>query len=246
MTEFFGDYHTHTTFSHGKATVAQNAQEAALKGFREIAVTDHGFRHAAYNAKRRFLPLMRKEADEAAAAYGIGVLLGIEANITGRGAIDLKPRDFQALDIVLCGYHKFVIPARAPDLFHFSRVNLFGGRKLIGRNTDLYLSVIEKYRIDVITHINYVMPIDLERVAKACAETGTMIELNGKRINFSDEEFRAMAAAGVRFIVNSDAHRSGKVGDFALPLELLKRVPIPKEQIANLNKRPIFRSQRKR
>ena len=48
--DFYGDYHTHSPFSHGKATIAENAAEAAAKGFKEIAVTDHGFRHVMYNA----------------------------------------------------------------------------------------------------------------------------------------------------------------------------------------------------
>lgn len=244
--EFYGDYHTHTTFSHGRATIAQNAAEAAAKGFKEIAITDHGFRHVTYNVTRRSVPLMQRQIAQASARYGVNVLFGMETNITGRGGIDLKPSDFEFLDVVLCGYHRFVVPLKPRDLFHFARVVLFNPKKLISRNTDLYLSVIEKYDIDVITHINYSMLVDCERVAKACADTGTMLELNGKRINFSDDEFRAMAATGVQFIVNSDAHSRGKVGDFAAPLELLKRVPIPESQIANLNKKPIFRSQKKR
>lgn len=243
--DFYGDYHTHTTFSHGKATIAQNAQEAAAKGFREIAITDHGFRHVTYNVTRRSVPRMQRQIAEAAKQCGVDVLFGMETNITGRGRIDLKPSDMEFLDIVLCGYHKFVVPLKPRDFFHFARVALLNPKRLIARNTDLYLSVIEKYDIDVITHINYSMFVDCEKVAKACAQTGTMIELNGKRINFSDDEFRAMAAAGAQFIVNSDAHRQGKIGDFTAPLELLKRVPIPETQIANLGKRPVFRSQKK-
>jgi len=239
---FYGDYHTHTTFSHGKATVAEMAEEAVRKGFKEIAVTDHGFRHVAYNVTRRSVPEMRRQVAEAAKLFDIDILLGMETNIIGRGKIDLRPSDFDFLDVVLCGYHKFVVPLNPRDLFHFSQVVLFGGKRLIRRNTDLYLSVIEKHDIDVITHINYAMPVDVERVARACKETGTMLELNGKRIKFSDDEFRAMAATGVQFIVNSDAHTQDRVGDFTQPLELLKRVPIPEAQIANLNKRPVFRS----
>ena len=242
--DFYGDYHTHSPFSHGKATIAENAAEAAAKGFKEIAITDHGFRHVMYNVKRRSVPEMQRQIAEAAKQSGVGVLFGMETNITGYGKLDLRPSDFEFLDIVLCGYHKVVVPLNLREFFHFSRVLFFGGKKLISRNTDMYLSVIEKYDIDVITHIGYGMPVDTERVARACKDAGTMLELNGKRINFSDDEFRAMAETGVQFIVNSDAHIQGRIGDFALPLALLNRVPIPESQIANLNKRPVFRSQR--
>ena len=44
----FGDYHTHTTYTHGKSTVEENVQQAELLGLKEIAITEHsykGFNH---------------------------------------------------------------------------------------------------------------------------------------------------------------------------------------------------------
>ncbi len=249
--DFYGDYHTHTPYSHGKGTILQNAEAAAAKGFKQVAITDHGFRHMAYNAKRRFVPDMQKEIAAAKQACGIDVLFGLETNITGMGAIDIRPSDYEFLDIILCGYHKFVAPKRARDFRHFFGNLMFYGRewhtkKWLQRNTDVYRSVIESYKIDVITHINLGMRVDCRQVAALCKETGTMIELNGKGIAFTDDELRAMIETGVQFIVNSDAHSADRVGDFSVPLALLQRVPVPEAQIANLNKKPVFRSQKDR
>ena len=36
------DYHTHTIFSHGKGTIADNVEAARSKGLKGIAITDHG------------------------------------------------------------------------------------------------------------------------------------------------------------------------------------------------------------
>ena len=36
------DYHTHTTFSHGKGSIEDNVKEAVKKGLKAIAITDHG------------------------------------------------------------------------------------------------------------------------------------------------------------------------------------------------------------
>lgn len=248
--DFYGDYHTHTPYSHGKGKIEENVRRAAALGFKQVAITDHGFRHMMYNVKRRHVPAMQKEIAEAAERYKIDVLMGLETNITGMGAIDLKPSDYEFLDIVLCGYHKFVAPRRLRDFRHFFGNLIFNKsewheKKWLSRNTDVYRSVIEKYKIDVITHINLDMPVDTVKVAKVCAETGTMIELNGKRIAFSDDQFRGMIETGVQFIVNSDAHRPERVGDFGPPLELLSRVPVPENRIANLNKKPVFRSHKK-
>ena len=34
-----GDYHTHTTYTHGKSTVEENVEQAELLGLKEIAIT---------------------------------------------------------------------------------------------------------------------------------------------------------------------------------------------------------------
>ena len=46
--KILGDYHTHTTFSHGKGKVLDNALSAKEKGLAEIAIADHGFGHLLY------------------------------------------------------------------------------------------------------------------------------------------------------------------------------------------------------
>ena len=55
------DYHTHTQYSHGKDTVLDNALEAKAKGFKEIAITDHGFNHMAYGVLRKCLPELKND-----------------------------------------------------------------------------------------------------------------------------------------------------------------------------------------
>ena len=62
---YFGDYHTHTTFSHGTGSVEDNVASARALGLKEIAITDHGFGHMAYAVKRSAFPVMR------ARAYGL-------------------------------------------------------------------------------------------------------------------------------------------------------------------------------
>ena len=59
--QIFGDYHTHTTFSHGKGKVLENALNAKENGLTEIAIADHGFGHLLYGMKRKDLPALRQE-----------------------------------------------------------------------------------------------------------------------------------------------------------------------------------------
>ena len=52
------DYHTHTTFSHGKGSIEDNVKEAVKKGLKAIAITDHGPGHMTYGIKREDVPVI--------------------------------------------------------------------------------------------------------------------------------------------------------------------------------------------
>ncbi len=251
---FFGDYHTHTVFSHGKGTIEENIVRAREIGLKEIAITDHGFRHVTYNVRRADFHFMIREVGAARKKYpDMKIFLGLETNLSGLdGDVDIMPEDMESLDILLCGYHKFVWPRHIKEYprTYFANLVYDGIRYTppyqVRRNTDAYIKALERYDIDVLTHINYGMRINCLEVAKAAAHYGTYIELNGKHINISDSDLMKMAEAGIQFIVNSDAHSIRKIGDFSRQYAYLKRLDIPHELIANLGKTPVFRSRIKR
>ena len=58
------------------------------------------------------------------------------------------------------------------------------------------------------------MDVDLDEVFKACARTGTALEINGSphRRDLPDEHLRRAKAAGVKFAVDSDAHSVVQLG----------------------------------
>ena len=45
------DHHTHTTYSHGKGSILDNARVAHEKGLKSIAITDHGPGNFLYGMK---------------------------------------------------------------------------------------------------------------------------------------------------------------------------------------------------
>lgn len=245
----FGDYHTHTKYSrrnHGKGTVLENASVAQDKGLKQIAITDHGFNHFAYGVRRRDIPAVKEDILNAREVTGVDILLGVEANlISDAGDVDVEEQDFEFLDILLMGYHKLVKFIHKRDYFNFLLANKFGSpyapsRERLNRNTTAFLKALDKYPIDVITHLNYGCPTDTLAVARLAKEKGTLIELNGKRINFTDQELLIMANEGVKFIVNSDAHSPDRVGECNNALNLIFRLNLPISQIVNIDKLPRF------
>ena len=100
----FGDYHTHTTYSHGKGGIIDNAIAAKNKGLKEIAITDHGFSHKTFGIKRSDLKNMIVDCEKATKATGVKVLLGVEENLISLdGKIDINQKDLETLQIVNAG-----------------------------------------------------------------------------------------------------------------------------------------------
>lgn len=244
------DYHTHTPYSHGKNTVLENAVAAKAKGLKEIAITDHGFNHILFGLKRKKLSSLRAEIEEAKKLTGINVLMGMESNLISiDGETDMKQSDLRFFDIYLCGIHEVLRYKSFSDMYkilikNYSAYKL-GRRpsdKVIENTTKAYINIIKNNPIDIITHINFKCCCNLEEVAKCCADYGTYIEINTKKRHISAEELNMMAATGVRFVIDSDAHSASRVGDTKIAEEILAQASVPLEQIDNIDGRlPKFR-----
>ncbi len=240
------DYHTHTTYSHGKGSVMDNAVAARDKGIKGIAITDHGFSHPAFGMKRRKLKQMKLDCENAEKATGVSVLLGIESNIRGQsGKIDAEPRDYENLDLIAAGLHKFIYYDHFYDYLRLlgdtsicSWLKIKPSKSLINYTTRVYVNAIKNNPIDILTHINYLVFCDPKTVAECCADYGTYLEISTKKVHLSDEQWEEVLKTNVKFIISSDAHSPDRIGDTKLFEELNARVPIPPERIVNIGENP--------
>ena len=244
------DYHTHTPYSHGKNTVLENARAAKKAGLKQIAITDHGFNHLLFGLKRKRLGDLRAECLEAEKLTGVRVLMGMESNLISiEGETDMKVSDLSYFDIYLCGIHEVLKYKHFSDMYNIMMKNYAAyklGKKpsqtVIDNTTKAYVNAIKNNPIDILTHINYKCYCNLEEVAKVCADYGTYIEINTKKRHVSAEELNLMASTGVKFVIDSDAHSSDRVGDTKIAEEILKNAEIPLEMIDNIDGRlPKFR-----
>lgn len=242
-----GDYHTHTIFSHGKGTIEDNVKVAQQKGLKEIAIADHGFEHKLYNIKRSDVPVMRGQIEDLKNKYNINIYLGIESNLIGEdGTIDITKDEEKQFDVIIMGYHKMIKANTLKDRFNFFMHNdlrkIFNTKKVIQKNTDAYLRALDKNNIDIISHLNYGMPVDAPQIAKLANQKGTYIELNGKRTIFSQEDIDKMIELETKFIMDSDAHSPQKIGECNHPMNFALMHNIPTKLIVNLNELPKFKN----
>ena len=244
------DYHTHTPYSHGKNTVLENAKAAQKLELKQIGITDHGFNHLLFGLKRKKLGDLRQEIDEAEKQTGVKVLMGMESNlISVDGDTDMRKTDLEYFDLYLCGIHEVLKYKSFSDFYNIMVKNYFSykfGKKpsenIVKTTTKAYINAIKNNPIDILTHINYKCYCDLVEVAKCCADYGTYIEINTKKRHISPQELNAMAATGVKFVIDSDAHSADRVGDTKIADELLSEAEIPLSSIENIDGNlPTFR-----
>ena len=244
------DYHSHTTYSHGKGSIADNTLVASQKGLEILAITDHAVRHPFIGVNRKKYDTIRKDLQEVQSRYpDLTLLMGMEANILGMaGDLDVTEEDAKLLDIVIAGYHLTSFPYKFSDYFNITLNALtkyaFKSTKgQIARNTSMYVNAIKRHKIDILTHPGFRLDIDYKEVGKACSDYGTYVELSSRHRTPNDDNIESLMATDCIFVLNSDAHRSGDVGSCEFAKSLVERYSIPKERIANIDgKRLVLRS----
>ena len=239
-----GDYHTHTTFSHGIGSIEDNVKVAIEKGLREIAICDHGPGHFLYGVKKKNLPVMRREIDRLNKKYedeDINILLGVEANLIGfDGSIDMDDELIGYTDILLLGYHYGIVPnsLRAGIEFYIknpiSKVTGLGEKAAIDLNTLAFIKAINKYPVDFITHPGAKVKLNIKELAKQASKVGTSLEINSKHGELSVENIKIAIETDVDFIVNSDAHKPEDVGNIRKSLIRIKKAGLGLDRIKNI------------
>ncbi|MGI5849789.1 MAG: PHP domain-containing protein [Christensenellales bacterium] len=226
------DYHTHTLHSHGKGSVQDNVEAAIKRGLVTVGIADHSISHYAYGVKKGRLGEYIAYIENAKRVYSdrIRIQTGIELNLTGLdGSIDLpKGYDF---DTMILGYHKTAICKDFKTAWTFFTGSRFGRALEITR---AYMLAIQKWHIDIVAHPGYGVPVDYQLLAKACADYGTLFEINNKHTDLTAEDLQLAALTGVKFVVSSDAHTPQEVGFAPQAIALAERAGLTSRQIVNV------------
>jgi len=212
-----GDLHTHSHWSaDGKNTLAEMLEAAVARGYEYYAVTDHShyLRDGRLDAQLEEIDALRKRFPE------LTILAGVEANIRSNGEVDMADEDLAKLDWVVASVHN------APD----------------NRPTERVLEAMENPYVDCIGHltgrrINKRPPrdVDVERVISGALATGTLLEMNGQpdRLDLRDVHARAAKEAGLKLVLNSDAHQIRAQGYVELAVAQARRGWLTKADVAN-------------
>ena len=210
-----GDLHCHTTWSDGRASVAEMGRAAQERGYDYVAICDHT---PAVGAVRGLTPDdVRRQAEEIAAANELlapfRVLRGIECDILPDGRLDLPDDVLAELDWVQASVHggqrmpRREMTKRVEEALRNPHVRCLShptGR-LIGRRPENAL--------------------DLDHIYGVALEEGVALEVNGlaPRLDLSGEHVRRALRAGVRIVCSTDAHSTRGLENMTLSVQTARR-----------------------
>jgi DNA polymerase (family 10) len=220
-----GDLHSHTIASDGHNTILEMAHAARARGYGYLAITDHSASHGFGNAvsAEQLRRQIERVHEANAATEGIELLAGSEVNILPDGSLDYDDQLLAELDWVIASVHT-----------SFSM-----GEQAM---TERMVAAIEHPLVDAIGHptgrlIERRAPyaLDLDAVFAAAAAAGTMLEINANpdRRDLSDVHARAAVRAGVRIVIDSDAHRIATLANMRWGVLTARRAWLRSEDVAN-------------
>ena len=194
---------------------------AARRGYAYYAMTDH--------APNLFFQRMTDEKMLAqrervrAMDSEIELLHGTELNIAPDGSVDWDEEFLAGFDICVASVHSNFDQPRA-------------------EMTRRFVTACENPRVNIIGHpttrrIGRRPPVDVDfgELFRACARTGTALEINAspQRLDLPSDHIRAARDAGVKFAIDSDAHSVADLGDMPYGVGTAQRGWLTPDDVIN-------------
>ena len=223
-----GDLHTHTTWSDGKDTLEAMVARAVEKGYEYYAVCDHSHRLRAERLEQQ-----SEAIDELDELVPLTLLKGIEVNIRVNGELDVADEDLSGRDWVVASVHNGF--DKSP--------------------TERVMAAMESPYVDCIGHVTNrkigqraPSEIDVERLIEKALETGTFLEINSQpdRLDLTDVHARAAREAGLKLVIDSDAHQLSALDYLELGVGQARRAWLTKDDVVNTRSLAQLRRLRKK
>ena len=197
-----GDLHSHTDLTDGQESLESMVAAARAKGYAYYAITDHAPDLVMQRMTDEKMLAQRQQVRALAARLQADggrpmvLLHGTELNIGPDGSVDW-PGDFLAgFDVCVASVHS-----------HFDLPRAEMTRRFVTACENPYVNIIGHPLTRKIGRRPPV-DVDLPELYRACARTGTALEINAHpaRLDLPSEHIRAARDAGVKFAIDTDSH----------------------------------------
>ena len=221
-----GDLHTHTDLTDGVASLEVMVAAAERRGYEYYAITDH----APNLIMQRMTDekMLAQRAQVRALDASLELLHGTELNIGPDGSVDweaagLGGQGLAGFDLCVASVHSHFEQPRA-------------------EMTRRFITACENPHVNIIGHptarrIGKRPPVDVDfgELFRACARTGTALEINAspQRLDLPSDHIRAARDAGVKFAIDSDAHSVSDLGNMPYGVGTAQRGWLTPDDVIN-------------
>jgi len=227
--EIKGDFHIHSNWDGGADSIEQIAAAAQKLGYEYVGISDHTkFLKIENGLDEKQLLRQRKEIEKInknfqSSGSKFRILQGCEANVMNDGSIDIAAEVLAQLDYVIAGVHsslkmeKDEMTARIITAMKNPNVDIIShptGR-LIGRR--------DEYQFD------------FDKILEVAKQTGTILEIDSypSRLDLKDINIKKAVEAGVKMVINTDAHQIDQMRYMNLGISQARRGWAEKKDIIN-------------
>jgi DNA polymerase (family 10) len=228
-TDLKGSLHNHSTWSDGHQRPGDIARSMIDLGLAYWAVTDHskssfqanGLDAARIREQLKEINAVNAQLEKDGAEFRL--LSGVEVDILKDGSLDLPDDLLAELDVVIASIHQSFNLSEAENTQRLIHAAGNPYVHMLGHLTGRLLLEREPYKL------NHQAVID------ACAQTGTLIELNAHPLRF-DMDWRHWPyakAKGVKCVINCDAHRLEHAGYLRLGAGIARKGWLTKDDVVN-------------
>jgi DNA polymerase (family 10) len=224
-----GDLQTQTNWTDGANSIEDMAREAKRHGLQYVAVTDHtkGLAMTGGCDEKKLRKQMAAIDELNTKGLGIRLLKGAEVNINKDGTLDIDDETLAMLDVVGVAVHAHFNLSRDDQTRRVVRAMENPHADILFHPTGRLIGKREAYDIDI------------DEVIKTAKRTGTVLEIDAfpDRMDLKDEHARKAVEAGVKLVIDSDAHHTNHFGVLHYGVAVARRGWVRKSDV--LNTRPV-------
>lgn len=225
LNDIRGDLHMHTTWSDGAQSIEEMVNQARLKGYDYITITDHSkFLRVANGLNETKLRKQREEINRLNEKYAdIHIFAGVEMDILPDASLDFDNKFLQEMDFVIGAIHSSFSQSEDKIMSRLYAALECPYVSLIAHPTGRLIGRRDGYAIDI------------EKLIERAGETGTALEINANpnRLDLSAEWVRKAQEAGVSVAINTDAHSFHMLEHMKYGVGTARRGWLQKETILN-------------
>lgn len=224
-----GDLHCHSDWDGGANSILEMSRRAREMGYEYLGITDHTkFLKIEHGLNEKQLSQQRKEIDKLNERLKIKneefrILQGAETNILNDGSIDIHDRALKNLDYAIAGIHSSFKMEKTKMTERIIKAMKNPYIKIISHPTGRILKRRDEYQVD------------FNKILRAAREYKVILEINScpTRLDLNDRNVRRAKEAGIKMVINTDAHHRDQLSYIELGVAQARRGWAEKGDIIN-------------